>query len=281
MVETPFETIKKTLQNDIPIKLTTFLPKKWEKIGTIAIIKLHHKLNPYKKIIGITYSKILKCKTILNDIGGIVGKYRKPHVEILYGSQDTETLHKENGIRYFLDVQNIMFSSGNMSERLRMANASNTNETVVDLFAGIGYFTLPIAVFCKPRKIYSCEINPIAYKYLCKNIVLNHVTSIVEPLFGDNRTIAPHNVAERVIMGYFENIEQFIPTAFHCLKNYTGFIHYHDLCSKEEIPIKSFNLVEKIAQKYQRNVELLHVQNVKSYAPGINHIVLDIEVSAL
>lgn len=219
MIETPLEKIKKSLKNNISLELTNFLPEKWEKIGDVLIVKLDEKLKSYGEEIGKTYAEVLHCKTVLNDVGGISGIYREPNVEILYGSENTEVVHKENGIRYKLDVAKIMFSSGNMDERLRMANISNKNETVVDLFAGIGYFTLPMAVYSKPRKIFSCEINPVAYKYLCKNIVLNHVTSIVNPLFGDNRIIAPKNVAERVIMGYFEDTEKFLPTAFDCLKN--------------------------------------------------------------
>jgi tRNA wybutosine-synthesizing protein 2 len=278
MVETPSYKIKKSLQHDIPLDLFQYLPKKWEKIGNIGIIKLPEKLKSYKTIIGKTYAEILDCKTILNDIGGIVGVFRKPHVEILFGPHNTETEHTENGVRYQLDVQKIMFSSGNMSERLRMANISDKNETVVDLFAGIGYFTLPIAIYSRPKKIYSIEMNSLAYTYLCKNIILNAVSSIVQPLHGDNRIIAPSNVAERVIMGYLDDTQRFLTTAFRCLKNCYGYIHYHDLCPVEDIPEKSIKIVEKIAQDNNRNLEVLHVQVVKSYAPGINHIVLDIKV---
>ncbi len=278
MVETPLEKIKKSLSNNIPLELTNFLPEKWEKIGDVLIIKLNEKLNSYRGEIGKIYAEILHCKTVLNDVGGISGIFREPNVELLYGSKDTETIHKENGIRYKLDVRKIMFSSGNMDERLRMAKISNKNETVVDLFAGIGYFTLPMAVYSKPKKIFSCEINPVAYEYLCKNIVLNHVTSVVNPLFGDNRIIAPKNVSERVIMGYFDDSEKFLPTAFNCLKNCTGIIHFHNVCSDELFPETPLKIVEKTADKYKRNVELLTSRVIKSYAPGISHVVLDIRV---
>jgi len=278
MVETPLEKIKKSLSYNISLKLTNFLPEKWEKIGDVLIIKLNENLNSYREEIGKTYSEVLHCKTVLDDVGGISGIYREPNVKLLYGSKDTETVHRENGIRYKLDAQKIMFSSGNMDERLRMAKISNKNETVVDLFAGIGYFTLPMAVYSKPKKIFSCEINPVAYGYLCKNIVLNHVTSIVQPLHGDNRIIAPKNVAERVIMGYFDDTEKFLPTAFGCLKNYSGFIHFHNVCSDELFPETPLIIVEKTADKYKRNVELIASRVIKSYAPGVSHVVLDIQV---
>lgn len=278
MVETPLSKIKKSLSNEIPLELTNYLPEKWEKIGDIVIIKLNEKLRNYGGKIGKTYAEILCCKTVLNDVGGISGIYREPNVEILYGCENTETIHKENGIKYKLDVQKIMFSSGNMDERLRMAKISNKNETVVDLFAGIGYFTLPMAVYSKPKKIFSCEINPVAYRYLCKNIVLNHVTSIVEPLLGDNRTTAPKNVAERVVMGYIEDTDRFLPVAFDCLKNCTGYIHYHDVCPNELLPERSFRRIQETAGKHKRNIDLLTCRVIKSYAPGVSHVVLDIRV---
>jgi len=281
MLATPFEKIKKTLSNKISLESLNLIPEKWEKIGDILIIKLNKNLHDHSKIIGETYCEILNCKTALNDIGGITGIYREPKIEVIYGSSDTETIHIENGIRYKLDAQKIMFSSGNMDERIRMANISKKKETIVDLFAGVGYFTLPIAVYSKPKKIMSCEINPIAYDYLCKNIALNHVASTVEPLLGDNRKIAPKNIAERVIMGYFNENEMFLPTAFGCLKNNTGIIHYHDICPDSITPEKSLKKIKKSADKYKIKIDLLKFKVIKSYAPGISHIVLDIRVDNL
>lgn len=278
MIETPLNQIKKLLSNEIPSELICCLPDKWEKIGDVLTVKLNESLRKYQEKIGERYAEILHCKTVLNDVGGISGTYRKPKVEILYGSKNTETIHKENGIRYKLDLQKIMFSSGNMDERKRMANISNKNETVVDLFAGIGYFTIPMAVYSKPKKIFSCEINPIAYEYLCKNIVLNHVTSVVKPLLGDNRSMAPKNIADRVIMGYIDDTYRFLPTAIDRLKNGTGIIHYHDVFPNELIPEKSLKFVQEISKKYDTNAKLLKYNYIKSYAPGVSHVVFDIKI---
>jgi len=281
MLRTPFDQIKELLLKHVPSELIKHLPDKWEKIGDVLTIKLDCNLKNYKEKICQKYAEILHCKTVLNNLGGISGTYRKPKVEILYGSKNTLTIHKENGIRFKLDPAKIMFSSGNMNERSRMANVSNMNETVVDLFSGIGYFTMPMAVYSKPKKIFACEINPVSYNFLCKNIVLNDVTSIVEPLQGDNRKIAPKNVADRVIMGYLEDTYRFLPTAFNCLKNLTGIIHYHDVCPNESIPNRSLKFVQKAAKKYNRKSELLTYKNIKSYAPGISHLVLDVKIDEI
>lgn len=278
MVKTPFDLIRKSLKEEIPSNLINKIPEKWEKVGEVGIIKLQPSLEKYSRIIGENYAKILKCKTILNDVGGITGVYREPKTRIIFGPNKAETIHKENGIRYKLDPQKIMFSSGNMHERIRMATISNEKETVVDLFAGIGYFTLPMAVHSRPKRIFACEINPVAYEYLCKNIVLNNVSDIVEPLKGDNRKVAPKNIANRVILGYFGNTKKFLPIAFNCLEDCKGIIHYHDKFIDRYVPHKPLKTIKNLVKKYDRSIEFFNYKQVKSYAPGINHYVFDIGI---
>ena len=279
MRQTPFEIIKESLSSKLPLDMIGCLPERWEKIGEVVTIKLPDELRPYQEMIGKAYADVLRCKTTLNDVGGIYGVYREPVVEVICGSSATETIHTENEIRYKLDPQKIMFSSGNMTERKRMATISGPSETVVDLFAGIGYFTLPMAVYSKPIKIFSCEINPVAYQYLCTNVVLNHVTAIVQPLFGDNRMIAPKECADRVILGYLEESEVFLPTALNCLRTREGILHYHTTAPVEHISSRPFEEVETAAKNVNRSVTLLKVTDVKSYAPGIHHVVLDVRIS--
>jgi len=275
---TQFEQIKKSLTETIPSELTSFLPDKWEKIGDVLIIKLHNKVKSYEKEIGKMYADVLSCKSVLCDTGGISGEYREPNVRLIYGSKDCETVHKENNVRYKLDPTKIMFSSGNMDERIRMSKISNKNEVVVDLFAGIGYFTLPMAVYSKPEKIFACEINPVAYDYLCQNIVLNNVSDIVEPLKGDNRKVAPKGVADRVLLGYIGGTHNFLTTAVDCLKNNEGFIHYHDTFSDDINPDDALKHLHSIVKKYDKKAKLLKFKQVKSYAPGVSHFVFDIKI---
>jgi len=278
MIQTPFDVIKKNLSKYLSANIIEKIPEKWEKIGDVGIIKLSDELLKYKDLIGKVYAESLDCKTILNDICGISGELRKPNVEVIYGSNETETIHKENGVRYKLDPQKIMFSSGNMDERIRMATISNKDETIVDLFAGIGYFTLPIAVHSKPKKIFACEKNKIAFDYISQNIVLNNVNSIVEPLFGDNRDTAPENIADRVIMGYFGGADDFLSTAIKSLKDGEGIIHFHEKYSEKLVPEKPMKSIQLVADDLNKKVELLRYKHVKSYAPGISHYVFDISV---
>ena len=277
MINTPFDNIRKTLSDYVPEDLIRFLPEKWEKIGDVLIVKWNPALNNFKEKIFENYSQELNVKTILND-KGISGEFRLPNMEVLWGLNSTETTHKENGIRYKLDPQKVMFSSGNMSERIRMSKIKVQSEVIVDLFAGIGYFTLPIAFYGRPKKIFSCEINPESYDYLCDNVSLNRVNHLVEPILGDNREVSPKNVADRVIMGYIGETKTFLPTAIETLKNKSGIIHYHDTFPDDKVSDCKNEIINYIECEYERKVILLNCINVKSYAPGVGHYVLDLKL---
>ena len=133
-------------------------------------------------------------------LGRIKGVQREPDVEVIIGN-GTETVHRENHCFFKLDVSKIMWSKGNTTERKRMSQLVEDGETVVDLFSGIGYFTIPMAVHGNPKKIYAVEINPVAYDYLTENIEINKIQNIVEPIKGNCRDLAPRNIADRVLMG--------------------------------------------------------------------------------
>ena len=278
MVLTPYEKIKQKLKCKIPSVTLDFIPNKWEKIGDVVTIKLDEKTQPYQKEIGKAFSNVLNCKTTLLDTGGITGDLREPNIKIIYGSPECETVHNENGIKYKLNPCKLMFSSGNIDERKRMGEITKKDEIVVDLFAGIGYFTLPIAVHGKAKKIFACEKNPLAYNYLCQNIVLNNVSGKVEPIKGDNRQVAPTNVADRVLLGFFKETKKFLKTAVQCLKNNEGIIHYHDVFPDKSVPEEALHHINAVVNEYNKESELLKFRRVKSYAPGIGHYVFDIRI---
>lgn len=269
----PFEEIKKLLIKKISENDFKNLPKKWEKFGDVLILKMD-KIEEKEKV-AEAYAKVLKCKSVLEDAGGIKGIERKPCFNFVYGN-DVVTVHVENGIRYKFDASKIMFSSGNIDERIRMAKVARKNEVVVDMFAGIGYFTLPVAVYSK-SKVYACEINPTAYEFLKENIHMNKVENLVKPILGDCRVVAPRGIADRVIMGYFNSID-FLEYAIEIL-NGEGIIHFHQKCREEDFPEKIFDEIKKICFEHKKRAEVLFYRRIKSYAPRIIHGVIDLMIS--
>ncbi len=270
--EDPIDEIRAIAK--VPDAVRPDLPSKWERFGEVIVFRLDKKLEPYEHEIGRAYSEVLGLKAVLKDVGGISGDYRRPAVKVLFG-EDAVTTHLENGIRYRFDASQIMFSSGNEEERIRMAGLECTGETVVDMFAGIGYFSLPLAVYQKPRRVVACEISPVAHAYLVENIGLNGVERIVEPVLGDNRTLSGESFADRVIMGYVKTTHEFLPTAMRLLKD-GGVIHYHETCPNDLIPERPLKRLEDSAMG--GTVDVLRIKEIKSYAPGVAHLVVDARI---
>lgn len=76
---------------------------------------------------------------------------RDSQAELLLG-ENGWVQHKEGSVLYSLDVTKCMFSSGNTTVRQRMGQLDCTGETVLDLYAGIGYYTLPFLVKAGKRQ---------------------------------------------------------------------------------------------------------------------------------
>jgi len=136
------------------------LPNGYQMIGDIMILNLKPGVDE-KKIAGAA-SKILACKTIRQIPSGIEGEYREPQLKKVWGN-GTITIHHEHDCLFELDVSRVMWAKGNISERKRIASLVKPDESVLDMFAGIGYFTIPIAVHNKTARVTSIEKNPIAH----------------------------------------------------------------------------------------------------------------------
>ena len=115
---------------------------KWKKIGDILIVDNKFNNDSLYSLESIAAEH--KVKSIIK-IDRIEGQKREPTVSLLYG-RETETIHKENGCLFNLDLSKVMWAKGNNNERLRIAKLVKDGETVVDMFAGIGYFSIPIAI---------------------------------------------------------------------------------------------------------------------------------------
>lgn len=257
------------------------LPKGYQIVGNILLIKLDNKLLKHRKLIGRKIIEILPYIKTVCLIKEIRNDIRKPKIEIIAGLKRTQTLNKEHGCKFLLDVSDIMWSQGNKNERIRLTKIAKSNETIVDMFAGIGYFSIILAKYRNPKKIYAIDINPKAIKYLKRNAWLNGVEDKIEILQGDCRKFASYlrDVANRVIMGYLFDTEKFLPHAFRIAKN-NSMIHFHRAVKEEEIDRFKKRLI-KIGIRNKVNLKVLRIVKVKSYAPKIWHIVYDMKIRKL
>ncbi len=250
------------------------LPHRWEKIGDVLVLKLPPTPDVSRGALAALYAEVLGARTVVEDVGGVQGPWRLPEVRWLWGD-GTETVHLEDGVRFKLDVAKVMFSSGNLPERIRMARLPRAGEVVVDLFAGIGYFSVPMAVHSEAARIVACEANPVAFRYLEDNIRINRVAS-VEPRLGDCREVAPSGIADRVVMGHFE-APTFLDVAFRAAKG-RATIHLHGLIGPRH-PASAFEgEFEQEARRCGFDVVSRNLRRVKSHGRKVWHVVLDADV---
>ena len=252
-------------------------PRRWKRLGDVLILRILPEAQAHARALAEIYGSVLGARTVVQDVSGIHGSLRLPDFEVLWGD-GTETVYLEGGVRYAFDVARVMLSPGNIEERLGITNRVRPGAVVADLFAGIGYFTLPLAMRAHPAIVYACELNPISFQYLVRNIRLNRATNVV-PLLGDCRDVMPRGVADWVIMGHFD-AREYLDVAFAALRT-KGTIVYHELCPKEQFPDALTRRLAAATRANWRNVTQMHTRIVKSYAPGIVHAVAEFEVSPL
>lgn len=252
------------------------LPKGFERIGHVAVISLLPELVGRAWVIAQKLLEVGGVRTVALREGPVEGRKRKPTVKVIAGDPLTETTHLEHGCLFKLDVAKVMFSTGNVHERGRLPKLVREGEVVVDMFAGIGQFTIPIAKLAEPNRVYAVELNPVAYGYLMENVRINKVGHVVTPLLGDCEKVAPLGLADRVVMGLLHVTHRYLPLALGVLKPEGGVIHYHETVPSNlrfERPVKRI-----MDAAGRRKVEILERRVVKRYAPGVDHVVVDAKV---
>jgi tRNA (guanine37-N1)-methyltransferase len=258
----------------VPLELMEYLPTSYDIIGSIAILKLKEPVISVRNIIGqAIISSQKNIKTVALD-KGVKGALRVRDLEIIAGENKTETIHKEYNIKLNLDVAKVYFSPRLSAEHYRISQLVEPGEMVLDMFAGVGPFSIMIAKFSKAERVYSIDLNKIAIKYLIQNIDQNKITNIF-PLEGDVRLmIRKIPKVDRIIMNLPLGAWEYLQEAFAVLKN-KGVIHYHEMLDLDDLQARKDSLIEKANQnKYE--VQTIVEYDLGSYSPTINHYCFDL-----
>lgn len=279
------ELLQEKLKDKIDDKLLEILPSGYQKIGDIIVLSLNDDLKKFNSEIGDAVLEITKARSVCVKTGGVVGELRKPQIKVIVGDKNTEVCHFENGVYFCFDISKVMFAKGNVAERGRLPKQVKMSEVIVDMFVGIGYFTVPIAKLARPTKIYAIDINPDSIKYLKKTLEKNKLKN-VEVFEGDSKKIVEELVdkgvkADRVLLGYLPPPIESVQYAMKIIKK-GGMIHYDDLVysgNKEQDIEKTMKMFDEEAKAAGfSGVELVNAQKVKSYRPKVDHYVLDVRV---
>lgn len=275
----PAERVRASLARTAGAAAAAQLPSGYQRLGRVVIVALPEALRPHFAAIGQAWQEALGVETVLRRSGPVRGEWRLPSVEPIAGGP-TETTVREHGVRWSFDAARLMFARGNRGERERIGRLARPGEAAADLFAGIGYFAIPLA-----RRgadpVYACEINPESYRYLLQNVRANGVTGRVVPLLGDNRSAPlPGGRFDRVVLGYLPDSVPYILRAADLLRPEGGTVHVHLLQGTREADAEPIGRVRRLLGRAGRAVEAVERRVVKPYGPGREHIVLDVRVGA-
>jgi tRNA (guanine37-N1)-methyltransferase len=255
----------------------------YDVVGDIAIIRVPQILVAKKGVIADAIMQVHNnVETVLMQTSAVSGDFRTRRLEWVSGENKTLTVHREFGCVFEVDLARCYFSPRLSFERKRIAGLVQPNEVVVNMFAGIGCFSIVMARHSKVCKVFSADLNPWAVELMQKNVRLNRVQGKVILLHGDSGVLVKErlsHVADRVLMPLPEKAYEYLGYALLALKPSGGWIHYYDFvhAAKGEEP------VEKVEAKMAAKLSGLGVQYniqygrvVRATGPRWFQVVLDI-----
>lgn len=264
----PIETRKSYKEiAEVPDAFRGLLPTAFDIIGDIAVIKLEDEIIEYAEKIGEAIIKANRhIKTVCLD-RGVSGDFRIRNLEVISGEKRTETVHTEYGCRIKIDLKKAYFSPRLATERYRVAKSIADGETVIDMFAGVGPFSIAIARHARPSKIYAIDINPEAFEYLKENIRINRVEDIVQPLCGDAGEVMRRlPKAERILMNLPHSSCEFLEDALRAVKD-NGTINYYEIWNKDDME-KRVEQLKDMAKDMGYQAEAGYIRIVHPYSPA-------------
>ncbi|XP_026558721.1 tRNA wybutosine-synthesizing protein 2 homolog [Pseudonaja textilis] len=352
MVRSPVQKLHSELQHLMSIYGATWseelekdLPRSWQRHGDLVLLSEDcfraKQWREFGQGLWQVVADALGSRRLAKRGRVQTDLFRSPAVTLLLG-EDGWVEQVDNGIRYSFDVTQCMLSPGNITEKLRIASMLCTGEVVVDLYAGIGYFTLPYLIHAGAAFVHACEWNPHAVEALRRNLQLNGVQDRCHIHQGDNRKVELQDVADRVNLGLIPTSEEGWPVACQVLrKDVGGVLHIHQnveafpgkapelsqqlekdqspkqpptqatsRVQEDRIALKDHDVLQKVGQSFAASAkqewqgwaevtatriqdllqdldrkpwktQILHLEHVKSYAPHVDHLVLDLDCRPL
>ena len=272
--------LKKALENILSPSESEELFSSFDQIGEIIILRIPDSLKSKKKIIGETLlDQVKTTRSVFYQSSPVEGEFRTRNLEILAGEDNTETEYKESGCRFLVDVEKAFFSPRLSTERERIANLIHDNEIIINMFGGVGMFSI-LAAKLRKCTVYNIDINPNASLLCEKNIELNKLKGKIISLNGDSVKIIQdklQNLADRVLMLLPERSDEFLETAILAAKN-NGIIHYYSHIhadKKQDAPKLSEEHYLKISKIKSK---ILNSRIVRPVGPRFYQTVVDVQI---
>ena len=279
------QTLFKDHEKDVIDYLINDLPKRWERFDDVAILPVGAFSDSKWDFVerNLLWEKVANALNVnrLFRKGEISGEKRESSAELLFGT-NPDVIRIEHGVKFVYRVTDCMFSQGNLNERKRMGDLDLSNENVLDLYAGIGYYTLPMLVRGNAKHVTATEWNSNALRDLDKGLKQNRVKKRCTVLEGDNRTHGNllHGKFDRVVLGLLPQSWEGMETAIRSLKSTGGILHIHGVSPSHKPEKWEKEVIQKLSN-FNRKIQPNKSIKIKSYAPHWEHRVLDVEIGTL
>jgi len=257
----------------------------YDIVGDIAVVRVPEAQRHISKLIAeAIMSTHREVKSVWRQVSSVSGVHRLRGLEFLLGEKTAETLYMEHGCVYKTDLRKAYFSPRLSYERLRIAKLIQPEEVVLNMFAGVGCYSIAIAKHSQPLRVYSADVNPCAVQYLRENIRLNRAENVVVPIQGDAKKVTEQqlqNVADRVLIPLPERAYEYLDCAMLALKPAGGWIHYYgfEYANKKENAVKKAETkVSEKMGKLCREFQVEFGRIVRPIGPRWYQVVLDIHV---
>ncbi|WP_455369024.1 class I SAM-dependent methyltransferase [[Eubacterium] cellulosolvens] len=242
---------------------------RFDILGDIAVINKPSddgEVSDAKKIIEINKRiKVVLCKS-----GSVSGEFRLPTYRNILGEERTTTIHHENGCSFYIDLTYVHFSPRLVRERALIANDVRNHEIIINMFGGLGSFSIEMAKLKSHVKIFNVDINPESIKLCLKNIILNRQRGKVIAVLADAKEFTQNifqKKVNRILLPLPIISKQYLNLAISKVSK-GGIIHYYDFvyASKNESPIeKAFSEIIGIIKN--KKITRTNGWIVKSVAP--------------
>jgi len=261
----------------------------YEIIGDVAVLTEAANETKEQLVAHVLMERHKNIKVVAKRISPVEGVFRTRKLELIAGENRTETIHKEHGCTYKLDLERVYFNPRLAGERNRVASQleRTTEEEIIDMFAGVGSFSIQVAKRAPQSHVTAIDINPDAIQYLRENIRVNGVRNI-EAIEGDIKEIYQRfrNTADRIIMNLPKSAYVFLHEALSMLKPRGGIIHFYTVESStshealfDKAKEKLMTHIQEMSEEFHfDSVEIRDTRKVKAYAPYTYIIGIDAKI---
>lgn len=273
-----YEVVQRDVQpredHTMPEDLLEFTPT-YERLGDLVLLQEPDPTRAQAAAEAFMNSD-LPVTAVLNQVSEVAGVHRVADWELIAGDH-TETTHREYGAELVVDPTKAYFSPRLATERNRVINQIEPGEQVIDMFAGVGPYAIRAAM--AGAEVVAVDINPEAAQYCRENAERNDVSEQVTVIEGDIEEIVDsyRDWADRLIMNLPHTAADYLDTASE-LAGTSCRVHYYDIRPE----VEAFDGEEAVRAAFESryHVEVINRQTVRSYAPGVVNVCLDIDVDS-